>query len=72
MLIRQCAAMQLILEVTDKTLLLSLSLLLLLLLFQISDGAEIIKISKRFFLSHAQNNTMLKVETMVCYQIISY
>ncbi|KAL4230951.1 hypothetical protein ACF0H5_011324 [Mactra antiquata] len=30
----------------------------------ISDGAEIIKISKRFFLQHAKNNTMLKVETM--------
>ncbi|WAQ99542.1 hypothetical protein MAR_023915 [Mya arenaria] len=29
-----------------------------------SDGAEIIKISKRFFLQHAKNNTMLKVETM--------
>nr|XP_022327217.1 uncharacterized protein LOC111126693 isoform X2 [Crassostrea virginica] len=30
----------------------------------ISDGAEIIRISKRFFLQHAQNNTMLRVETM--------
>ncbi|KAH3835165.1 uncharacterized protein LOC127878895 isoform X2 [Dreissena polymorpha] len=30
----------------------------------ISDGAEIIKISKRFFIQHAKNNTMLKVETM--------
>ena len=66
--------MQIILEVTDKTLisLLVVVLVLLLLLFQISDGAEIIKISKRFFLSHAQNNTMLKVETMVCNRIISY
>ena len=34
---------------------------------QVSDGAEVIKISKRFFLQHAQNNTMLRVETMVCY-----
>ncbi|XP_070197784.1 uncharacterized protein [Littorina saxatilis] len=30
----------------------------------VSDGAEVIKISKRFFLQHAQNNTMLRVETM--------
>ncbi|KAK3099817.1 hypothetical protein FSP39_010212 [Pinctada imbricata] len=30
----------------------------------ISDGAEVIRISKRFFLQHAQNNTMLRVETM--------
>ncbi|CAH1776857.1 unnamed protein product [Owenia fusiformis] len=29
-----------------------------------SDGAEIIRVNKRFFLQHAQNNTMLKVETM--------
>ncbi|XP_050416600.1 uncharacterized protein LOC126830283 [Patella vulgata] len=29
-----------------------------------SDGAEVVKISKRFFLQHAQNNTILKVETM--------
>ena len=64
--------MQLILEVNDKTLIPLLAVVLVLLLFQISDGAEIIKISKRFFLSHAQNNTMLKVETMVCNRIISY
>nr|KAG5698817.1 hypothetical protein BaRGS_019669 [Batillaria attramentaria] len=30
----------------------------------VSEGAEVIKISKRFFLQHAQNNTMLRVETM--------
>ena len=30
----------------------------------ISDGAEVIRISKRFFLLHAKNNTMLRVETM--------
>ncbi|XP_033742595.1 uncharacterized protein LOC117329022 isoform X2 [Pecten maximus] len=30
----------------------------------VSDGAEVIEISKRFFLEHAQNNTMLRVETM--------
>ncbi|CAL1540138.1 unnamed protein product [Lymnaea stagnalis] len=30
----------------------------------VSDGAEIIKISKRFFLQHARNNTMLRVETL--------
>ncbi|KAK3584513.1 hypothetical protein CHS0354_006049 [Potamilus streckersoni] len=30
----------------------------------ISDGAEVIRISKRFFLQFAKNNTMLKVETM--------
>ncbi|XP_067661356.1 uncharacterized protein [Haliotis asinina] len=30
----------------------------------VSDGAEVIKISKRFFLQFAQNNTMLRVETM--------
>lgn len=30
----------------------------------VSEGAEVIKISKRFFLKHAQNNTMLRVETM--------
>ena len=35
-------------------------------LFQLSDGAEVVKISKRFFLQNADNNTMLKVETMVC------
>ncbi|ESP04401.1 hypothetical protein LOTGIDRAFT_237366 [Lottia gigantea] len=29
-----------------------------------SDGAEVIKINKRFFLQHAQYNTMLKVETL--------
>lgn len=32
---------------------------------QVSDGAELIKINKRFFMQHAQNNTMLRVETMV-------
>lgn len=31
----------------------------------VSDGAEVIRISKRFFLLHAKNNTMLRVETMV-------
>ncbi|XP_060065313.1 uncharacterized protein LOC132545633 [Ylistrum balloti] len=30
----------------------------------VSGGAEVIEISKRFFLEHAQNNTMLRVETM--------
>ncbi|VDI45782.1 Hypothetical predicted protein, partial [Mytilus galloprovincialis] len=30
----------------------------------VSDGAEVIRISKRFFLLHAKNNTMLRVETM--------
>ncbi|XP_041359526.1 uncharacterized protein LOC121375899 isoform X2 [Gigantopelta aegis] len=30
----------------------------------VSDGAEVIRISKRFFLQYAQNNTMLRVETM--------
>ncbi|XP_055895018.1 uncharacterized protein LOC106065948 isoform X2 [Biomphalaria glabrata] len=30
----------------------------------ISDGAEVIRISKRFFLRHARNNTMLRVEIM--------
>ena len=35
--------------------------------FQLSAGAEVIKISKRFFLQNAGNNTMLKVETMVKY-----
>ncbi|XP_071087444.1 uncharacterized protein [Haliotis cracherodii] len=30
----------------------------------VSDGAEVVKISKRFFLQFAQNNTMLRVETM--------
>ncbi|XP_074651261.1 uncharacterized protein LOC141906017 [Tubulanus polymorphus] len=31
----------------------------------ISDGAEIIRISKRFFLQRANNNTMLKVDTLI-------
>ncbi|XP_064609496.1 uncharacterized protein LOC135473570 [Liolophura sinensis] len=30
----------------------------------VSEGAEVIRISKRFFLQHARNNTMLKIETM--------
>ncbi|XP_064637800.1 uncharacterized protein LOC135494004 isoform X2 [Lineus longissimus] len=30
----------------------------------VSDGAEVIRISKRFFLQNAKNNTMLKVDTL--------
>ena len=37
---------------------------------QLSDGAEVIKINKRFFLHNAGNNTMLKVDTMVHFRLI--
>ncbi len=36
-------------------------------MFQISEGAEIVKINKRFFLQKASNNTRLKLDTMVRY-----